>query len=87
MSLGSKHESGNRMTRRVVKTGCSFEAYREARPSIVRVFESGAVLNIRPHLQVDYACAVSVRRYSLLCTCRLEGSPGRYGAAEALMVP
>jgi hypothetical protein len=34
------------MTRRVIKNGCSFEACREVRPSMVRVFESGAVLNM-----------------------------------------
>jgi len=34
------------MIRRVIKTGCSIEAHREARPSIVRVFEAGTVLNM-----------------------------------------
>jgi len=34
------------MTRRIIKQGCLVEACREARPTVTRRFEAGAVLNI-----------------------------------------
>ena len=43
------------MTRRVIKNGCSFEACREVRPSVVRVLESGAVLNMLQPLKPETA--------------------------------
>lgn len=43
------------MIRRLIKTGCSIEAHREARPSIVRVFKAGTVLNMLQELKPETA--------------------------------
>lgn len=43
------------MIRRVIKTGCSIEAHRQARPSIVLVFKAGTILNMLQELKPETA--------------------------------